>query len=219
MKNKKSKITIPKYTLAEELISSISHGIGALLSIAALVLCIVFASLHHNVLGIISSCIYGVSLIILYAMSSLYHAFKPNKAKRVFRVFDHCSIYLLIAGSYTPYLLLVVGGIRGIIMLIIMWLVSIIGIIGNSINVDKFKKISFPIYLILGWMAVFAIKPLINNLATPGLVLLLTGGIIYTLGAIVYLIGSKVKYMHSIWHFFVLGGSIFQFFSILLYVL
>ena len=93
MKNKKSKITIPKYTLAEELISSISHGIGALLSIAALVLCIVFASLHHNVLGIISSCIYGVSLIILYAMSSLYHAFKPNKAKRVFRVFDHCSIY------------------------------------------------------------------------------------------------------------------------------
>lgn len=219
MKNKKSKITIPKYTLAEELISSISHGIGALLSIAALVLCIVFASLHHNVLGIISSCIYGVSLIILYAMSSLYHAFKPNKAKRVFRVFDHCSIYLLIAGSYTPYLLLVVGGIRGIIMLIIMWLVSTIGIIGNSINVDKFKKISFPIYLILGWMAVFAIKPLINNLATPGLVLLLTGGIIYTLGAIVYLIGSKVKYMHSIWHFFVLGGSIFQFFSILLYVL
>lgn len=219
MKNKKSKITIPKYTLAEELISSISHGIGALLSIAALVLCIVFASLHHNVLGIISSCIYGVSLIILYAMSSLYHAFKPNKAKRLFRVFDHCSIYLLIAGSYTPYLLLVVGGIRGIIMLIIMWLVSIIGIIGNSINVDKFKKISFPIYLILGWMAVFAIKPLINNLATPGLVLLLTGGIIYTLGAIVYLIGSKVKYMHSIWHFFVLGGSIFQFFSILLYVL
>ena len=219
MKNKKSKITIPKYTLTEELISSISHGIGALLSIAALVLCIVFASLHHNVLGIISSCIYGVSLIILYAMSSLYHAFKPNKAKRVFRVFDHCSIYLLIAGSYTPYLLLVVGGIRGIIMLIIMWLVSIIGIIGNSINVDKFKKISFPIYLILGWMAVFAIKPLINNLATPGLVLLLTGGIIYTLGAIVYLIGSKVKYMHSIWHFFVLGGSIFQFFSILLYVL
>ncbi len=219
MKNKKSKITIPKYTLAEELISSISHGIGALLSIAALVLCIVFASLHHNVLGIISSCIYGVSLIILYAMSSLYHAFKPNKAKRLFRVFDHCSIYLLIAGSYTPYLLLVIGGIRGIIMLIIMWLVSIIGIIGNSINVDKFKKISFPIYLILGWMAVFAIKPLINNLATPGLVLLLTGGIIYTLGAIVYLIGSKVKYMHSIWHFFVLGGSIFQFFSILLYVL
>lgn len=219
MKNKKSKITIPKYTLAEELISSISHGIGTLLSIAALVLCIVFASLHHNVLGIISSCIYGVSLIILYAMSSLYHAFKPNKAKRLFRVFDHCSIYLLIAGSYTPYLLLVIGGIRGIIMLIIMWLVSIIGIIGNSINVDKFKKISFPIYLILGWMAVFAIKPLINNLATPGLVLLLTGGIIYTLGAIVYLIGSKVKYMHSIWHFFVLGGSIFQFFSILLYVL
>ena len=105
---KKERITIPKYSLSEELISAISHGVGALLSIAALVLCVVFSSLHHNPTAIVSSCIYGVSLIILYLMSCLYHSFKPNKAKKVFRIFDHCSIFLLIAGSYTPFLLLVI---------------------------------------------------------------------------------------------------------------
>ena len=210
-KNKrKEKITLPKYSLSEELISAISHGIGALLSIAALVLCVVFSSLHHNPVAIVSSCIYGVSLIILYLMSCLYH---------IFRIFDHCSIFLLIAGSYTPFLLLVIGGLKGTIMLIIMWLCALIGIIGNSIVLEKFRYIAFPLYLIMGWMALFSLKPLIANLATPGLILLLTGGIIYTIGAILYLIGSKVKYMHSIWHFFVLGGSIFQFFAILLYVI
>ncbi len=219
-KNKrKEKITLPKYSLSEELISAISHGIGALLSIAALVLCVVFSSLHHNPVAIVSSCIYGVSLIILYLMSCLYHSFKPNKAKKIFRIFDHCSIFLLIAGSYTPFLLLVIGGLKGTIMLIIMWLCALIGIIGNSIVLEKFRYIAFPLYLIMGWMALFSLKPLIANLATPGLILLLTGGIIYTIGAILYLIGSKVKYMHSIWHFFVLGGSIFQFFAILLYVI
>ena len=215
-KTKKEKITIPKYSLSEELISAISHGIGALLSIAALVLCIVFSSLHHNPIAIISSCIYGVSLIVLYLMSCLYHSFK---AKKVFRIFDHCSIFLLIAGSDIPFLLLIIGGLKGTIMLIIMWLCAIIGIIGNSIALEKFKFLAFPLYLIMGWMALFSLKPLIANLAKPGLILLLIGGIIYTVGAVIYLIGSKVKYMHSIWHFFVLGGSIFQFFSILLYVI
>ena len=214
MKNK-----LPSYTLSEELISSISHGIGALLSITALVLCTVFAGIHGNALGIISSIIYGISLTILYLMSCLYHAFKPSKLKKVFRIFDHCSIYLLIAGSYTPYLLLVIGGMKGIVMLSIIWLMAIIGIIGNIINLEKFKYISFPLYLIMGWMIVFSLKALITNLSTTGLYLLLIGGIVYTLGAVLYLIGGKVKYMHSIWHFFVLGGSIFQFFSIILYVL
>lgn len=214
----KNRIQIPKYSLSEELISSISHGIGVLLSIVALILCIVFSSIHHNVLGIISSTIYGISLILLYLMSCLYHAFKPNKAKKVFRIFDHCGIFLLIAGSYTPFLLLTIGGLKGIIMLIVIWLAAIIGIIGNSINLEKFSKIAFPLYLIMGWMIIFSLKSLISNLAMPGLILLLIGGIVYTLGAIIYLIGSKIKYMHSLWHFFVLGGSICQFFSILLYV-
>ena len=140
---KKEKIDIPKYTLGEELMSSISHGIGVLLSIAALVLCIVFAAIKHNGLGVISSCIYGTSLILLYLMSCLYHAFKPNRAKKIFRIFDHCSIFLLIAGSYTPFLLLTIGGLKGMIMLIIIWLSAIVGIVCNSINLKKFDKISF----------------------------------------------------------------------------
>ena len=144
---------------------------------------------------------------------------KQNKAKKVFRVFDHCSIFLLIAGSYTPYLLLIIGRKKGIIMLTIIWITAIIGIIGNSINLEKFKKIAFPLYLIMGWIILFSLNTLINNLEFNGLILLLTGGIIYTVGAITYLLGRKIKYMHSIWHFFVLGGSLFQFFSILLYVI
>ena len=219
-KNKKERITLPKYTLGEELISSISHGIGALLSIAALVLCIVTSAKNGNVLAIISSCIYGSSLIILYLMSCLYHALARNKAKKVFRVFDHCSIFLLIAGSYTPFLLITVGGIKGIIMMIIMWTSAILGIIFNSINLEKYDKMSFVLYLIMGWMVIFSFKEIWNNLPIIGFVLLLVGGIIYTIGAVIYAIGDdKIKYMHSIWHFFVLGGSIFQFFTILLYVI
>ena len=219
MKNKKEKIPIPKYSLGEELISSISHGVGALLSIAALVLCIVFAAINKNAVAVIASTIYGTTLFVLYLMSCLYHALKPNKAKKVFRLFDHCSIFLLIAGSYTPFLLITIGGRRGLFMLAVIWLAAIIGIVGNCVALEKFKKVAFVLYLVMGWMIIFSLNPLLTNLAKPGIILLLIGGIIYTLGAIIYLIGSKVKYMHSVWHFFVLGGSIFQFFSILLYVI
>jgi len=216
---KKERITLPKYTLAEELISSISHGVGALLSIAALVLCIISAAKGGSIVAVISSCIYGSSLIILYLMSCLYHALAPNKAKKVFRVFDHCSIFLLIAGSYTPFLLITIGGTKGIIMMVVMWIATILGIVLNSINLEKYDKMSFILYLVMGWMVVFSFKELLENLPTPGFVLLLIGGIVYTVGAVIYAIGDdKKKYLHSIWHFFVLGGSIFQFFTILLYV-
>jgi len=216
----KERITLPNYTLGEELISSISHGVGALLSIAALVLCIVFAAKGGSKIAVIASCIYGSSLIILYLMSCLYHALARNKAKKVFRVFDHCSIFLLIAGTYTPFLLITIGGIKGIIMMIIMWAAAITGIVLNSINLEKYDKMSFVLYLVMGWMIIFSFKQLLENLARPGFILLLIGGIIYTVGAIIYAIGDdKKKYLHSIWHFFVLGGSVFQFFTILLYVI
>lgn len=217
-KIKKERITLPKYTLGEELISSISHGVGALLSIAALVLCIVSSAKSGRAIAVVASCIYGTSLIILYLMSCLYHALAPNKAKKVFRVFDHCSIFLLIAGSYTPLLLITIGGTKGIIMMFIMWIATIVGIVLNSINLEKYDKASFVLYLVMGWMVVFSFKELLTNLPTPGFILLLIGGIIYTIGAVIYAIGDKIKYMHSVWHFFVLGGSIFQFFTILLYV-
>lgn len=215
---KKEKISLHKYTLGEELISAISHGVGALLAITALILCIVRGA-HHGAINVVSGVIYGVSLIILYTMSTLYHSFKPNRAKKVFRVFDHCSIFLLIAGSYTPFTLITLNGTNGWIMFAVIWACAIAGIVFNSINLEKFDKISFVLYLIMGWTVLFDMKSLVANLDPTGLKLLVIGGVTYTVGAIVYLIGNKVKYMHSIWHFFVLGGSIFQFFCILLYVL
>lgn len=215
---KKEKISLHKYTLGEELISAISHGVGALLAITALILCIVRGA-HHGAINVVSGIIYGVSLIILYTMSTLYHSFKPNRAKKVFRVFDHCSIFLLIAGSYTPFTLITLNGTNGWIMFAVIWTCAIAGIVFNSINLEKFDKISFVLYLIMGWTVLFDMKSLVANLDPTGLKLLVIGGVTYTVGAIVYLIGNKVKYMHSVWHFFVLGGSIFQFFCILLYVL
>lgn len=220
IKVKKERITLPKYTLGEELISSISHGVGALLSIVALILCIIAGIRSGLTTNIVAACIYGSSLIILYLMSCLYHALARNRAKKVFRVFDHCSIFLLIAGSYTPFLLITIGGVKGTVLMVIMWITSIIGIVLNSVNLEKYDKLSFVLYLVMGWMIVFTIKDIISALPSLGFTLLLIGGIVYTIGAVIYAIGDdKIKYLHSIWHFFVLGGSIFQFFTIFLYVL
>lgn len=215
----KEKIEIPKYTLGEEIMSAVTHGIGALLSVAALVICIVFSAINGGALSVVSSCIYGTTLIILYTMSTLYHSLKVNNAKRVFRIIDHCSIYLLIAGSYTPYTLLVLPKNVGIPIFIIIWIVAILGIVLNSIDLNKFKIVSFISYLVLGWIIIFAFNPLMENLAKGGFILLLLGGVCYTLGCIFYGAGNKIKYMHSVFHLFVLVGSILQFFSILLYVI
>lgn len=213
------KISIPKYTLGEELISSISHGVGSLLSIAALVLCTVRSILHGNPLAVVSSVIFGTSLIILYTMSCIYHALKPNKAKRIFRVIDHCSVFLLIAGTYAPFTLVTLAGTTGWILFAVIWLSAILGITLNAIDLEKFSKVSVVCYLAMGWAIVFAIRPLIAALAPQGLVFLVAGGIAYSLGVILYALGSKLRYMHSIWHFFVLAGSILHFFSIYFYVL
>lgn len=220
MNNKlKKEISIPKYSLSEELISAISHGIGALLSIAALVLTVVSSAKHHNSIAVVSSCLYGTMLIILYTMSTLYHSFKPTcKAKKVFRVFDHCSIFLLIFGSYTPYVLVSLNGALGWTIFSIILSVTILGITLNAINLEKYKILSMICYLCMGWLIIFAFKDICNCVDKNGIVLLVLGGIIYTIGAIIFGLGKKIKYMHSIWHFFVLAGSILQFFSIYLYV-
>jgi hemolysin III len=215
---KKEKVTLYKYSLSEELISAISHGIGTILAIVAIVLCL-YTSRNNGNIAIFSALTYGISLVILYLMSTLYHSFKPNKAKKVFRIFDHCSIFLLIAGSYTPFTLITLKGPTGWILFCLIWACAITGIVLNSINLEKFDKVSFVLYLIMGWAIIFNYKPLVAALSSTGLFLLIAGGVAYTLGAVIYLIGSKVKYMHSIWHFFVLGGSIFQFFCIYLFVL
>ena len=209
-----------RYTLGEELINSISHGIGAGLSVAALVLCVIMSAIHKNGVAVVASCLYGSSLIILYTISCLYHSFKSGiKAKKVFQILDHCSIFLLIFGSYTPVALVTLNGPIGWVIFSFILSASILGIVLNAINIEKFKKLSMFCYLLTGWTIILAIKPMIQNLDIKGIMLLVVGGIVYTVGAVIYGLGKKIKYMHSVWHFFVLAGSIFQFFAIYLYVL
>lgn len=213
-------LNIPKYTLGEEITNSITHGIGALLSIVALIISIIISAIHYNGVGIVCSIIYGTSMILMYLMSCLYHSMSSNiKAKKVFRVIDHCDIYLYIAGCYTPFCISLIGGTIGWTLFGLVWSCAIIGVLLNAINLEKNKKSSLILYLVMGWMIIISIKPLINNLPINGLLLLLSGGIIYTLGAIIYKMGSKRKYFHSIFHIFVLIGSILQFFSIIFYTL
>lgn len=209
---------LPSYTLGEELINSISHGIGAGLSVTALVLCIVRAAIHGNAWGVVSSCIYGSSLIMLYCMSTLYHAITNKTARKVFRVFDHTSIFFLIAGTYTPITLVTLNGPMGWTMFGIVWAAAVLGIVLNSISIEKFKKFSMICYIGMGWAVVIGIKSVIEQLPREGFILLLLGGIMYTLGIIFYAL-KKYRYMHSIWHIFVLAGSILQFFCIYNYVL
>lgn len=213
------KITIPKYTLGEELMNVISHGLGVLLGITALVLTVVFSAKNHNTIGIVSSCIYGSTMIIMYLMSCIYHALSPKlKAKKVFRVIDHCDIYLFIAGCYTPYCLNLIGGRTGWIIFAIIWISAIVGVLLNAINLEKFQVPSMIMYLVMGWMIIFSYNSISAVLPKAGLVLLITGGVAYTIGAIFCGIGAKKKYFHSIFHLFVLAGSILQFLSIAMYV-
>lgn len=211
-----AKKLVPTYTLGEELVSSISHGLGALFGVLALVLCVLRA---NSTLGIVAGAIYGASMSVLYTMSTLYHALKVNRAKAVFRVLDHCSIYLLIAGTYTPYTLLGLGEALGWTLLGIVWGAAILGITLSAISVERFKVFAMICYLCMGWVIIFAIRPLINTLPWNGFLLLLAGGIFYTVGAILYGFGKKARYIHSIWHFFVLAGSVLHFLSIYLYLL
>ena len=215
----KEKIAIPQYSLSEELMSAISHGIGALLGVAGLVLCIVISAIHGSAISVVASCIYGVTIILLYTMSTLYHSLKVNNAKRVFRIIDHCSIYLLIAGSYTPYTLVTLKGAWGWTIFGVIWGAAILGIVLNSIDIKKFKNISMALYLIAGWCIIFSFKSLWENLNHIGILFTLLGGIMYTIGAIIYGVGKKYKYMHSIFHIFCIIASVFFFITIYFYVL
>ncbi len=219
----KTKNTLSRmYTLGEEIFNSVTHGVGGLIAIAALVLLIVFASIYGDGWCLASGIVYGITLVILYTMSTLYHAITPKKAKTVFRVFDHCSIFLLIAGTYTPYSLVTLrqvpffGISLGWFIFSVIWGLAILGIVLAALRKSS-KWIEVPLYVIMGWMIIFSIKDLLAKLSTGGFALLLAGGIVYTVG-VVFFILHKFRYMHSIWHIFVLGGSILQFLSVILYV-
>lgn len=212
-----SKIRIPKYSLSEELINSISHGLGGIFAIVALILMLVKANIP---LEYVTVSIFGTTMIILYIISCIYHALSPKlTGKKVLRVLDHCNVYLLVLGTYIPVSLLGVSGTLGWILFGIVTTVTIIGIVLSSIAIDKFQIFEVMCHLINGWSVLIAIKPLNQNITFMGVLFLLLGGIMYTIGSILYGIGSKKKYMHSIFHFFCLVGTTLHFIAIYIYIL
>jgi hemolysin III len=207
-----------KPTKGEEIANSITHGIGAGLSIAALTILVVFASLKGDAWRIVSFSIYGACLTILYSASTLYHSFRSEKVKRFFQIIDHASIYLLIAGTYTPFTLVLLRGGWGWSLFGVIWGLALLGVIFKIFFISRFEILSTLVYLLMGWLIVIAFKPAVESIPQGGLYWLLAGGISYTLG-VVFFLWEKIKYHHAIWHLFVLGGSVCHFFAILLYVL
>ena len=209
--------TIRLYTLGEEIVHSITHGIGAGLSIAGLTLLVVLAVLYGNVYQIVSFSIYGGTLVVLYLASTLYHSFQQPTVKQVFQVIDHASIFLLIAGTYTPFLLVGIRGAWGWTLLVIVWGLAILGVSFKALFIHRFQKLSVLAYILMGWLSVVASKELLINIPVGGLIWMAIGGVVYTVGVIFYAL-KRVRYMHAIWHVFVLGGSVCHYFAILLYL-
>lgn len=206
------------FSKKEELANSITHGVGALLSISALVILIVYASLYGTVWHVVSFTIFGVTMFILYMSSTLLHSFPEGKAKDIFEIFDHSSIYFFIAGTYTPFLLVVIKGTPGWSLFGIVWGLAIAGTVFKCFFVKKYLFSSTALYVVMGWLIVFAWKPLVNNLSLEGMTYLAIGGALYTLGAIFY-VWRGFKYHHAVWHLFVLAASVAHFYCVLFYVL
>ncbi|CQR46346.1 Haemolysin-III related [Paraliobacillus sp. PM-2] len=207
-----------RFSKGEEVANSITHGIGILISIAALVVLIVFASLHGNTWHIVSFTLFGTTMVLLYTSSTLLHSLPEGKAKNVFEILDHSSIYFFIAGTYTPFLFVVVQGAVGWTLFGIVWGLAIGGTIFKIFFVKKFLFISTILYIVMGWLIVFTWGSLSEKLHPDGLTLLVLGGILYTVGAIFYM-WRWFKFHHALWHLFVLAGTILHFFCVLLYVL
>ena len=211
---------LPDYTVAEEITNMVTHIVGGALGVAALILCTVTALINHNTYGIVGSAIYGSAMITLYAMSSIYHGLKPGNSKLVMQILDHCTIYFLIAGTYT---VLAISALRPLFpilgwgMLLFQWVLATIAITLTAIDLKKYNIFSMICYIGMGWAIAPFIPQTIQALSYPGFMLLLSGGISYTIGAVLYGIGSKVRWLHSVFHVFVVLGSFLQFLSILLY--
>ena len=213
----KLNIKLPNYTVSEEIFNSISHGIGAIFSIVALILMVVKA---HGILPETTVTLFGCAMIILYVMSCIYHALPPSlEGKKVLRVIDHCNVFLLVFGTYIPVSLLGVGGAKGWILFGVIGAFTIIGIVFTAINVDKYKVIATICHVINGWSILIGIPELINNAGHEGLLFMILGGVMYTIGSVLYGLGSKKKYMHCIFHVFCLLGTFFHFWSIYMYLI
>jgi hemolysin III len=207
-----------RYSLAEEIAHAITHGVGLLLSIAALTILLVFASLRGDAWHIVSASIYGSTLVFLYTASTFYHALPAPRAKGVFRILDHAAIYLLIAGTYTPFTLVNLRGGWGWALFGVVWGLSIFGVVLEAVARQRVRVLSLVLYIGIGWMAAIAVKPLFDSVAVGGLGLLLLGGLAYT-GGVVFYCWRRLPYHHAIWHIFVLAGSVFHYFAVLFYVI
>jgi hemolysin III len=209
---------IGQYTPLEELFNSITHGIGAVVSIAGLILLIIFSSMYGNLNHLISCTIFGITLVLLYTASTLYHSSQKPNLKHKFKILDHSCIYFLIAGTYTPFLMVTIRGALGWSMFALVWSLTVIGILFKIFFVHRFKIISTIAYILMGWLIIFAIKPLLQSLPGGGLVWLICGGLAYTLGTIFYA-WEKLPFNHAIWHLFVLTGSVCHFCAVMFYVI
>jgi hemolysin III len=205
------KVTQTKH---EEIANAVTHGLGALLAIAALTILTVFSAIKGNAWHIVSFSIFGATLVTLYLASTLYHSLTNEKVKVLFRKFDHMSIYLLIAGTYTPFCLTVLNNWIGWTLFGIVWGSAILGIVLKAFFTGKKELLSTLLYVLMGWVAVFAIKPLFDSVSLTTFILLMTGGVFYTAGTY-FFTKDRIKYFHSIWHLFVLAGSTFHFFAVL----
>ena len=217
--------TLPPYTRGEEIMNMVTHIVGAVIGITAVTLCVIVAALRSNVYGVVSGAIFGATMIILYTISSIYHGLNPKlTAKKVFQIIDHCLIFVLIAGTYTPLVLCTVREANtalGWVYFGVVWGIAALGITLNAIDLKMFARFSMACYLALGWCIIFSIKTVAEGIGFGGMMLLVSGGIAYTVGALLYAIGKKkkAKYVHSVFHLFVDIGSLLHFLCILLYVM
>ncbi len=213
---------LPDYTRGEEIFNTVSHIVGGAFGIIALAVCVIVSALHRDAWAVVSSAIYGVSMVALYTVSSVYHGLRPGMGKKVMQVLDHCTIYLLIAGTYTPVVLCSIRSVYpgwGWTIFGLVWGLAAMAAAFTAIDLKKYSVLSMACYIGMGWCIVIALKPTLECVPLAGLLWLLAGGISYTVGAVLYGLGKKHRYMHSIFHLFVVLGSVLQFVSIVGYVI
>jgi hemolysin III len=220
MTRPKEKKTIiqPSYSTKEDLANSVTHGIGTVLSLIGLALLVILATKSGDVWRVVSFSVYGSSLVILYLSSTLYHGIQKPHIKRLLRVLDHSTIYLLIAGSYTPFLLVSMRGAWGWSLFGVVWGLALLGIVFKVFFIGRFEALATAAYVLMGWLVVIAFNEMTNSVPPGGITLLVAGGLTYTLGVVFYA-WKKLPFNHAIWHLFVLGGSACHFFAVLYYVL
>ena len=210
---------VAQYTVGEEIANAVTHGVAALLSIAGLAVLVAFAVLYSGSPKVVAAVsIFGASMVFLYTASTSYHSIPNPRAKKVLQYLDHSMIYVLIAGSYTPFCLITLQGYTGIALLCAVWLIAIAGISLQAVLLHKADWINCLLYLSMGWLAVFVIDPLVSTLDSTGLALLVAGGLAYTVGVVFYIF-ERIPFSHAIWHTFVFAGTTLQFFSVLFYVI